>query len=149
MFKLVTHEEPIWYHSEPSIVPYSSNQFLGCNLFCRFLKQDGSSHVVSFSCERKSERCEKILKTQNPCLRPGIRLRSILHLGCNWSGQLLPYGSPRPPETNDVCMNTKTAYYFIYYDYEGYSTTGSCSSTSQNAYWFDRKLVFGCHIDAT
>ena len=46
-------------------------------------------------------------------------------------------------------MNTKTAYYFMYYDYEGYSMTGSCSPKSQNTYWFDTKLVFGCHFDAT
>ena len=81
------------------------------------------AHAQLLALERKSERLEKILKTQNPCLRPGIRPRSILHLGCNWSGQLSPYGSPHPPETNDVCMNTKTAYYFMYYDYEGYSKT--------------------------
>ena len=32
----------IWYHSEPSIVPYSPNQFLGWDFFCRFLQQTGS-----------------------------------------------------------------------------------------------------------
>ena len=32
---------PIWYHSETSDVPYSPNQFLGWNIFCRFLQQDG------------------------------------------------------------------------------------------------------------
>ena len=34
---------PIWYHSEPSDVPYSPNQFLGWDLFCRFIQQDSSS----------------------------------------------------------------------------------------------------------
>ena len=33
----------IWYHSEPSDVPYSLNQFLGWDFFCRFLQQAGSS----------------------------------------------------------------------------------------------------------
>ena len=38
------HLESIWYHhSEPSDVPYSPNQFLGWDFFCRFLQQDGSS----------------------------------------------------------------------------------------------------------
>ena len=45
MIKDVTHAylEPIWYHWEPSYVPYSPNQFLGCDFFCRFLQQDSSS----------------------------------------------------------------------------------------------------------
>ena len=92
-----------------STLSFKNWSFVNCSAF-------GYSHLVSFSWEKKSERLEKRLKTQNPCLRPGIRLRSILHLGCNWSGQLSPYGSPRPPETNDVCMNTKTAYNFMCYD---------------------------------
>ena len=29
----------IWYHTEPSYVPYSPNQFLGWDFFCRFLQQ--------------------------------------------------------------------------------------------------------------
>ena len=45
MIEGVTHAHlgPIWYHSEPSNVPYSPNQFLGWDFFCRFLQQDGSS----------------------------------------------------------------------------------------------------------
>ena len=37
--KAVTHAHlgPIWYHSKPSDVPYSPNQFLGWDLYCRFL----------------------------------------------------------------------------------------------------------------
>ena len=31
------HLGPIWYLSEPSNVPYSPNQFLGWEFFCRFL----------------------------------------------------------------------------------------------------------------
>ena len=31
---------PIWYNSD---VPYSPNQFLGWDSFCRFLQQDDSS----------------------------------------------------------------------------------------------------------
>ena len=54
----------IWYHLEPSDVPYSPNQFLGWELFCRFLQQDGSRRLsmirsgskiillVQFSCFR-------------------------------------------------------------------------------------------------
>ena len=43
------HERPldhlgsIWYHLEPSDIPYTSNQFLALDLFCHFLQQDGSS----------------------------------------------------------------------------------------------------------
>ena len=39
MKKGVTHAhlEPIWYHSEPSDVPYSPNQFLALDFFCHFL----------------------------------------------------------------------------------------------------------------
>ena len=39
------HLSPIWYHSEPSDVPYSKNQFLGWDFFCRFLQQESSSLV--------------------------------------------------------------------------------------------------------
>ena len=44
MIKGVTHAHlrPIWYHSEPSDIPYFPNQFLGWDCFCRFLQQDGS-----------------------------------------------------------------------------------------------------------
>ena len=35
--------ESIWYHSEPSDVPYCPNQFLGWDFFYRFLQRDGSS----------------------------------------------------------------------------------------------------------
>ena len=37
------HLGPIFYHSEPSDVPYSPNQFLGWNFFCCFLQQTSSS----------------------------------------------------------------------------------------------------------
>ena len=37
-----THLGPTWYHLEPSDVPYSPNQFLGWDFFCRFLRQDSS-----------------------------------------------------------------------------------------------------------
>ena len=48
MIKGVTHAHlgTIWYHSEPSDVPYSPNQFLALDFFCRFLQQDGSSRFV-------------------------------------------------------------------------------------------------------
>ncbi len=38
MIKGVTHAHlgPIWYHSEPSDVPYSPNQFLGWDFFAAF-----------------------------------------------------------------------------------------------------------------
>jgi hypothetical protein len=35
----------IWYHSEPSDVPYSSNQYLGWGFFYHFLQQDSSREV--------------------------------------------------------------------------------------------------------
>ena len=31
------HLEPIWYHSKHSDIPYSPEQFLGWDIFCRFL----------------------------------------------------------------------------------------------------------------
>ena len=44
MIKGVTHAHlgPIWFYSEPSDVPYAQNQFLGWDIFCRFLQQIGS-----------------------------------------------------------------------------------------------------------
>ena len=47
MIKGVTHAHlwPIWYHSEPSCISYSPNQFLGWDFFWRFLKR-GSSGVI-------------------------------------------------------------------------------------------------------
>ena len=36
------HLGSIWYQSEPLEVPYCPNQFLGLDLFCRFLQQTGS-----------------------------------------------------------------------------------------------------------
>ena len=35
---------PIWYHSGPTDVPYSPNQFLGWDFFCRFLQQTSSKY---------------------------------------------------------------------------------------------------------
>ena len=45
MIKGITHayQGPIWYHSEPSDVHYSLNQFLGWDFFCRFLQKGGST----------------------------------------------------------------------------------------------------------
>jgi hypothetical protein len=37
------HLGSIWYHSEPSDIPNSQNQFLGWDFFCHFLQQDSSS----------------------------------------------------------------------------------------------------------
>ena len=50
MIKGVTHAHlgPIWYHSEPSDVPYSPNHFLGWDFFCCFLQQIGSKCSGSF-----------------------------------------------------------------------------------------------------
>ena len=41
----VTHAYigPIWYHSKDG--PYSANQFLGLDFFCRFLQQTGFSFL--------------------------------------------------------------------------------------------------------
>ena len=41
--KLVLNSGSIWYHSEPLEVPYSPNQFLGWDFFCRFLQQTTGS----------------------------------------------------------------------------------------------------------
>ena len=50
MIKGLTHVHfgPIWYHSEPSDVPYSPNHFLGWDFFCCFLQQVGSNHRSLF-----------------------------------------------------------------------------------------------------
>ena len=47
MNKGITHAHlgPIWYHSEPSDVPYFPNQFLGCDFDCRFLPQDSFNEL--------------------------------------------------------------------------------------------------------
>ena len=42
----INHLGSIWYHSEPSVVPYSQNQFLGWDFFCCFLQQDGSNSIL-------------------------------------------------------------------------------------------------------
>ena len=51
MIKWVTHTHlgPIWYNSEPSDFPYSPNQFLALNFFCRFLQPDCSRTESLFS----------------------------------------------------------------------------------------------------
>ena len=48
MIKGATHVclGPIWYHSEPSDVPYSPNQFLGWDFLCCFLQQAGSNILL-------------------------------------------------------------------------------------------------------
>ena len=48
MIREVTHAYlgPIGYHSEPSDVPYSPNQFLGWDLFCQLLQKDSSIDLV-------------------------------------------------------------------------------------------------------
>ena len=52
----LSHLGSISYHSEPSDVPYSPNQFLGCDFFCRFLQQDGSSgRTVHFDPEGSTQ----------------------------------------------------------------------------------------------
>ena len=50
MIKGATHAHlgPIWYHLEPSDVPYSPKQFLGWDFFCRFLQQDSSKSFDGF-----------------------------------------------------------------------------------------------------
>ena len=48
MIKGGTHAHapgPIWYHSEPADVPFSPNQILALNLFCRLLQQDCYSSI--------------------------------------------------------------------------------------------------------
>ena len=42
----LNHLRSIWYHSEPSDVPYFPNQYLGWDFFCRFLQQVGSNFVL-------------------------------------------------------------------------------------------------------
>jgi hypothetical protein len=39
----LNHLGSIWYHSKPLEVPYSPDQFLGWDFFCRFLQQTGRS----------------------------------------------------------------------------------------------------------
>ena len=50
MIKGVTdaHLGPISYQSKPSDVPYSPNQFLDLDFFCRFLQQTGSTNLLFF-----------------------------------------------------------------------------------------------------
>ena len=44
----LNHLGSIWYHSEPSDVPYFPNQFLALDFFCCFLQQDCSSVYLIF-----------------------------------------------------------------------------------------------------
>ena len=44
----LNHLGSLLYHSEPLEVPYSLNQFLGLDFFCRFLQQAGSSRLYSY-----------------------------------------------------------------------------------------------------
>jgi len=48
----VNHLGSIWYHSEPSDVPYSPIQFPALDSFCRFLQQDGSNGINKESRKR-------------------------------------------------------------------------------------------------
>ena len=41
----LNHLGSIWYHSEPSDVPYFPNQFLALDVFCHFLQQDSFSNM--------------------------------------------------------------------------------------------------------
>ena len=41
------HLGSIWYHLENVEVPYSVNQFLGWDFFCRFLEETGSKAHIS------------------------------------------------------------------------------------------------------
>ena len=46
--KLIRNEHDlgsIWYHSDPSDVPYSPNQFLSLDFFCRFLQQEKTGKI--------------------------------------------------------------------------------------------------------
>ena len=43
------HLGPIWYHSEPSDVPYCPNQFLGWGFFYCFLQQTNSRYIKILS----------------------------------------------------------------------------------------------------
>ena len=55
---------PIWYHSEPSEIPYSPNQFLGWDFFCRFLQQDGfSPHAWSWVIQPKKARSRPVFSS--------------------------------------------------------------------------------------
>ena len=38
---------PILFHSGPSDIPFSPNQFLGLDFFCRFLHQHGTNIIES------------------------------------------------------------------------------------------------------
>ena len=62
----LNHLGSVWYHSEPSDIPYSPNQFLGLDFFfCRFLQQDGSSNkscsseLLSLNINHLKKRFEK------------------------------------------------------------------------------------------
>ena len=47
--KGITHAllQSLWYHSEPSEVPYFLNQFLDWDFFCHFLQQGGSKKMAT------------------------------------------------------------------------------------------------------
>ena len=61
MIKGVTHAHlwPIWYQTEPLEVPYSANQFLVWDFFCRFLQQTGSN-IFSKSNEKSKPKLKDV-----------------------------------------------------------------------------------------
>ena len=81
ILKGVTHAHlgAIWYHSEHSVVPYSPNQFLGWDFFCRFLHQYGSSTFF----EEYGTKLKTLSKIKPPLKNGLIWLRPICLLTAN------------------------------------------------------------------
>ena len=57
MIKGVTHVQlgPIWYHSEPSDVPYSQNQFFGWDFFAVSYSKPALDDYVNLSSQQMLE----------------------------------------------------------------------------------------------
>ena len=84
----------IWCHSEPSNVPYSPNQFLGFDFFCRFLQQSGSRRLCNLLKESHSfiHICYKVLEW----------LQNLFFVSLSWINQPI-HSNFFFSETNPAC----------------------------------------------
>ena len=66
MIKEVTHAHLglIWYHSEPSDIPYPPNQFLGWTIIHTFLQQTGSTRHKAIPFTMTKVEIEKYIHLQ-------------------------------------------------------------------------------------
>ena len=122
MNKGVTHAhlKPIWYHSEPSDVPYSPNQFLGWDFFCRFLQQDSSNINVVRGCSNFAQfsTTEKYAISQNlKSINKKSGQLSVFRRFGRYSFQETPLNCPR---SITVSYKKNPYLYFVAFRFDKY-----------------------------